>query len=949
MNCENFELKILEYIEGELPENEAAQVLEHASICKDCAKLLVEYKDQENLLKRYYKAAAEPAILPEKPDLDKLYQTKAPNRKLSYFYAVAASFTVIMLISFSIMIYDKVTPKSKGELIGTAISVMGSVQYINGNTLYPMEEGMEVRSGVRLKTTKDSYLAVKLENPTDEKKNNFIEFKDNTVGSFLAYNNQTVFSLERGEIWVHLNRKEEKPFAVKTSQFLINDIGTIFNVAQGLSAVSVGVVTGAVEFEYSGNDKRIDSGNIFTTIGGENDETLRQHAEWSHYREDLLAMLPEEKKEVVRTPRQLQVPQSSQTPVAMVHYGERLSTLEAVEFLPVDTRFFLRMENPEEIISDWLSSDYGQLFKDPAITQWWESDKTKEFRDKFITEFGANEWLELAKAIDGPITLGVSSKYKPIFIADCRNSQPEVKNIVEKYIQPIIRNWQAQSHGKDVPLPSISQKRGYLVLTFERSLMQEIVSAIENDRPTGFTSTSIYQNFRDNVPKNRIAFAYDFASNTEHIKAKGNQKLNRFLEQTGFDGLDYIVGSPDFSGRGINHAIRVAFKGPRRGIMKWIDEPQSMGSLRFFAPDVHILAAARIKRPQEMFADLLKWTWEAESREPSAEEKEEMDMLMNMASCFGNEVAIGLQNPVLPIPNIQAAIEIIDIAKFDQIIWSIVEEANKHMKNQIIIEVKEYRDYPIVTLTGQGWKSDFSYVVLEDFLIIGPGEPFLRHTIDIFEEKHSLNNEYAFQSFLPDTNQMNYSLIFYQDLSRSLSQIGSKFFSAKLSEREKAFLPNFDSLKKYSAPGIGYLISNDQYMDFYINGSQGVDFNMGGAMPFVASLLMPKLFNQNLESKMEIANDRLKTTATVLEAYKLEYTQYPGELKLLLEPLNYLSEIPTDPFSENGSEPLWYVPTDSRDSYMIYSVGPDGVDDMGSVVYDPTNGLRSNGDIVYGN
>ena len=48
MNCENFELKILEYIEGELNENEAAQVLEHVSVCKNCAKLLVEYKNQND-------------------------------------------------------------------------------------------------------------------------------------------------------------------------------------------------------------------------------------------------------------------------------------------------------------------------------------------------------------------------------------------------------------------------------------------------------------------------------------------------------------------------------------------------------------------------------------------------------------------------------------------------------------------------------------------------------------------------------------------------------------------------------------------------------------------------------------------------------------------------------------------------------------------------------------
>ena len=942
MKCEDFELKILEYIDGDLSGDESEKMLEHVSQCRKCAALLVEYKDQDELLKKYYEVSSQPLHSVEKPELGTNKRIKVSNRKITSFYAIAASFALIMVISFSLIIFNSNVINEQGKLIGVADNVMGKVHYFDGNKLEPLREGMKIHSGEKLKTTKNSYLSVKLD--TAKEKENFIEFRDNTVGEFVAYNNQTVFSLERGEVWVHLNKENKIPFAVKTHQLLINDIGTVFNVAQGLSGASVGVATGTVEFDYMGAEKKMGAGEYFATITGNKSNTLKEHTTWSHERENLLAMLPPDEEEIIQVSKQLHVPVASNSAVYTATETENQSTLDPVQFLPVDTRFFLIMENPEGIISDWLSSDYGQLFSDPAIKNWWESDEIQEIRDKCTFEFGFEDWVDLVKAIKGSITMGINSNEIPVFIADCRDCEPEVNDIFHNRIEPLIKRWKTKTIGG--VFPHISLKRGYLVLTLDSKIMDEILLSIEDNQPSGFTSTEIYQEYRDNVPTNRMGFAYDFASTIDEIKTNGNAELNSFLDHTGFGGLDYIVGSPDFSGRGINHAVRVAFNGPRTGMMRWIDEPLPMGSLRYFAPDVHILAAARIKRPEEMFADLMKWVWSDQSRIPSEQELEEMDTFKEFASCFGNEVAVGLQNPVLPIPNVQVAIEIIDVERFDKFVWSLVEEANNNPNTPIIIEVNDYRNFPIVTISSKGLKFDLSYVILEDFLVTGPGEAFLRHAIDVFEEKNSIVDQYSFKSLLPDTNQMNFSMIVYQDLSRCLSQVGNTFYALNFSEEEKELLPDFSSIEKYSAPGIGYMISNDQYVDFYINGSMGVDFNMGGAMPFVANLIMPKVFDQSLESKIKAANNRLDMTVAALKAYRNDNMKYPPYLDALVSPVSYLGVVPVDPLSENGTDSLKYIPINNQDGYMIYSVGPDGVDDKGLVNYYENNGLRSTGDIV---
>ena len=70
--------------------------------------------------------------------------------------------------------------------------------------------------------------------------------------------------------------------------------------------------------------------------------------------------------------------------------------------------------------------------------------------------------------------------------------------------------------------------------------------------------------------------------------------------------------------------------------------------------------------------------------------------------------------------------------------------------------------------------------------------------------------------------------------------------------------------------------------------------------------------------------NRLMLTALALQAYRAERKAYPASLQELVN-RNYLSEIPKDPFAL--AQPLHYVKSGA--SYLLYSVGPDGIDDNG--------------------
>lgn len=92
--------------------------------------------------------------------------------------------------------------------------------------------------------------------------------------------------------------------------------------------------------------------------------------------------------------------------------------------------------------------------------------------------------------------------------------------------------------------------------------------------------------------------------------------------------------------------------------------------------------------------------------------------------------------------------------------------------------------------------------------------------------------------------------------------------------------------------------------------------------------------------------------ALALRAYQLDHGEYPSDLSDLVP--DYLGAVPNDPFAADA--PLRY--RIDGDRYILHSIGPDGVDDGGTAIFDPDNPFgpwsqhqahaNSRGDIVAG-
>lgn len=98
-----------------------------------------------------------------------------------------------------------------------------------------------------------------------------------------------------------------------------------------------------------------------------------------------------------------------------------------------------------------------------------------------------------------------------------------------------------------------------------------------------------------------------------------------------------------------------------------------------------------------------------------------------------------------------------------------------------------------------------------------------------------------------------------------------------------------------------------------------------------------------IEQNIQYAKTTLQSIQTALESWKIDHKSYPDTLYALTTPIAYITSIPKDPFTQD--QVFSYKKINDED-FMLWSVGPDGKDDGGRILFYEKNGVTSPGDIV---
>lgn len=110
----------------------------------------------------------------------------------------------------------------------------------------------------------------------------------------------------------------------------------------------------------------------------------------------------------------------------------------------------------------------------------------------------------------------------------------------------------------------------------------------------------------------------------------------------------------------------------------------------------------------------------------------------------------------------------------------------------------------------------------------------------------------------------------------------------------------------------------------------------------MTKIAVPNFLEADVRALVTKSKLRETELATALVACKMDKGRYPKRLSELVP--EYFAALPVDPFVGHD---YGYKPAPDGSSYVLYGVGPDRKDEGTAMLYDPTNGTISGGDVFF--
>ena len=963
MNCHELDDTLAEYLEGELAPAQTEALLAHLEQCPACRAEFEAYQRQEEQLGRYFKlrlgGALEARVVQSvQDDLPEEALAARPAWRAWALRGVAALlFAALGLGAWTF--YLSVVPRGHAVL-ATVAAAEGRVVLLEGGA--PLGPGAPLRQGERIKVPEGGYLALRLAD------GNILEARGGTQLALNDLPGQFQVAMNRGQVWAHLNKKPKKPFHIQTAQLDAIAVGTVFGVEEGLDRSVVTVARGTVEVKAGSVDTRVTAGGVYPSTGGAQgaafnaERPLAQRTDWSRYPEDLASLkqnAPAERR-IALTVEAAATP-APPTPAAA---APAAPIAHLLDLLPVDTTAFLELSDWPGLMSEFHATAYPALLGQPAVQKWWASFHGNQYLNEFAGEVHLLELMNIAKLLDGQVDVAATRSGDGVLLADCASHEAEVQARLDALLSGQSQTTTtatvasgAPVAGAQAPISAADLQKlrervwvggGRLLVASSAELVRKTQAQLLKGEPTGFAQSDFCRKVARNVTNPRFIMAADLSQAFTVNDATGKSDEARALAFSGLPGLDTLIISPSFKGRGMNQAARLAFKDKRYGVLGWLGVPAPMRGFDFFSPDVHFFASAIVLSPRQMFYDYLVYLSTGADHAAHDDWRAWFDQHQAFFDSFGHEVALGVDSPILPIPNIKVVIEVNDRAACEAQLDQIVEALKAKLLASDRFCYREETDYKgikLESLVVDGLVLIPTWAFVDDFLVVGPGPEFVRNTIDVYQSKLSIAREPRLLALLPEQAETNFSLLVYQDVARSIPELLKSKLAPNLGGEAAAMIPNLDFLERFRAPGIAYAYAQPSYVDLYFSAPTGVDLNVGMAVPLVANWLAPHTAIGQTVDKYAQAVVALQDLAAAAEQFQQQNGRLPDSLDELADP-QYIDKIPADPFAATPGATLHLIKGPQPGQITLYSIGPDGKDDQAQSEVNPDKDINGPGDIV---
>ncbi|HEX8143012.1 MAG TPA: FecR domain-containing protein [Pyrinomonadaceae bacterium] len=770
--CADFQTLIPAYLRGELSESRALLLADHTHECISCRKALKQARTAR------VSAPARSAHLGD------------AQRGTAHYPMWRWAAAAVLVVGFGLGAFTLFQRFSNsGQARATVVEANGAVYRVSDTESRALAVGEELAKGEKLRTAKDAYAVVRLEDGS------LVETKERSE-FYVSENSQGVtVHLDRGNVIVQAAKQRQRHLYVATPDSLVSVTGTIFSVNSGTKGSRVSVVEGEVHVNHAGEERVLHPGDQTTTQASLELVPIKEEIAWSRQSEKyvkLLAGLASLRQEVERK---------------VSHPEVRYST-RFLNLLPEGTVLYAALPNLSVSLSESHRIMQERINQNPALRQWWESERSKERGgpglDQMIgqiREFGEYLGAELVASAE------MNEKGEPdnfLVLGELKNAsgfRPYVEQKI-KALNLVVKNGPAVRIIDDPAHTAASQpsdgKAPHEILIWIQNDFFAVAPRLEQLQRLQATASSPSANsFVGTAFYSRVAEIYRegaglvVAADLEKIIARAVRNGERSQEEAAriegyrklglLDLRHFIVEQRETEGKTQSRAS-LTFNEQRRGIASWLAAPGPMGALQYISPDANVVAAFVVKEPTALVDDLLGFV---ETASPDLrknlqemEAKQGLNIRNDFAAPLGGEFAFAIDGPILPSPSWKMIFEVYDQTRLQQTFERVVEQVNQRAagegKRGLQWERTEAGGRTFYALKSVDFGLEVHYAYADGYLVAAPNRALVDRALRYRESGYTLLRSPRFTAQLPSDGNANFSALLYHDLAPLIEPLAER-------------------------------------------------------------------------------------------------------------------------------------------------------------------------------
>ncbi|HEV2912903.1 MAG TPA: FecR domain-containing protein [Pyrinomonadaceae bacterium] len=779
--CADFQTLIPVYLRGNLSEARALLLEDHTHECIPCRKALKQARTFGAHAPRRAQSGAAAAS----------HGTSTPWR-----WAVAAVF--VLGFGFAAFIFQRYS--DSGAARATVIELSGPVYRVSDTDSRPLKVGEELPKGEKVRTARDAYAVVRLEDGS------LVETKERSEFSVSENSEGVTLHLDRGNVIVQAAKQRQRHLYVATPDSLVSVTGTIFSVNSGTKGSRVSVVEGEVHVNHAGNERVLHPGDQTTTQASLELVPIKDEIAWSRQSEKYVKLLSELASLQNEVNRRVSPPE--------VRFSTRFLNL-----MPEGTVLYAALPNISLSLSESHKIMQERISQNPALREWWESEQSGERARPGlnqmigqIREFG--EYLGEEIVVSAQMNdQGQPDKF--LVLGELKNStgfRPYVEQKI-KALGLIVRNGPvvriiddplnttaatASSTEGDAMRPPheilIWIQNDFFAVAPKLEQLQNLQTALTSSGANGFVGTPFYSRIAETY---REGAGLIVAADLEKIIARAVRESGASTDEAArieayrklglLDLKHFIVEQRGADGRTQSRASLTFNEGQRRGIASWLAAPGPMGALEYISPDANVVAAFVVKEPTALVDDLLGFV---ETASPDLRKKlQEMEAAQGLkirddfAAPLGGEFAFAIDGPILPTPSWKMVFEVYDQARLQQTFERVVEQLNQRAAREgkpgLQWERTEDGGRTFYALKSGAFGLEVHYAYADGYLVAAPNRALVDRAIRYRESGYTLLRSPRFAAGLPADGNANFSALFYHDLAPLIEPLAERMARAR--------------------------------------------------------------------------------------------------------------------------------------------------------------------------